>query len=339
MEPHTLAWISSYLFNRTQRVGVAGTTSSPRHVLSGVPQGSVLGPLLFLVYIDGLTDLQLKGGSLTMFADDLLLHKAIHSIEDYLHIQEDVNTLAQWLTDYKLTLNVKKCKSMLISRKVSSQISSLPPISLLNSPLDKVLSYRYLGVLITASLSWSDHITTVCSKARRQLGYLYRKFYNHVTPDTLKTLYIAYIRPLLEYAVPVWDPHHKKDVVALESIQRLASKICTKTWNAASYEDRLSTLNLSTLESRRKYLKLCYLYKLINNLLFFPNSPLTIRSVAYATRSHALTLCVPLSRTDSFLYSFFCHTPSLWNKLPSAVVSSSSLCSFKCAVMAHLQSH
>ena len=93
------------------------------------------------------------------------------------------------LTDYKLTLNVKKCKSMLISRKVSSQISSLPPISLLNSPLDKVLSYRYLGVLITASLSWSDHITTVCSKARRQLGYLYRKFYNHVTPDTLKTLY------------------------------------------------------------------------------------------------------------------------------------------------------
>ena len=89
--------------------------------------------------------LQLKGGSLTMFADDLLLHKVIHSIEDYLHIQEDVNTLAQWLTDYKLTLNVKKCKSMLISRKVSSQISSLPPISLLNSPLDKVLSYRYLG--------------------------------------------------------------------------------------------------------------------------------------------------------------------------------------------------
>ena len=284
--------------------------------------------------------LQLKGGSLTMFADDLLLHKVIHSIEDYLHIQEDVNTLAQWLTDYKviITLNVKKCKSMLISRKVSSQISSLPLISLLNSPLDKVLSYRYLGVLITASLSWSDHITTVCSKARRQLGYLYKN--NHVTPDTLKTLYIAYIWLLLEYAVPVWDPHHKKDVVALESIQRLASKICTKTWNAASYKDRLSTLNLSTLESRRKYLKLCYLYKLINNLLFFPNSPHYSSCGICYTIPCPYTVCSTLKdRYDSFLYSFFCHTPSLWNKLPSAVVSSSSLCSFKRAVMAHLQSH
>jgi hypothetical protein len=271
VEHHLLAWISSYLFNRSQKVGVAGATSPPCHVLSGVPQGSVLGPLLFLVYIDGLTELQLNGGSLTMFADDLLLHKAIYSTEDYLRIQEDVNTLAQWLTDYKLTLNVKKCKSMLISRKASSQISSLPPIALLNSPLDEVQSYRYLGVLITAGLSWSDHITTVCSKARRQLGYLYRKFYNHVPPITLKTLYIAYVRPLLEYGVPVWDPHHKKDVMALESVQRLATKICTKTWNASSYDDRLSSLNLSTLESRRKYLKLCYLYKLIsNNNNFFP---------------------------------------------------------------------
>ena len=78
VEPHTLAWISSYLYNRSQKVGVAGTTSSPCHVLSGVPEGLVLGPLLFLVYIDGLTGLQLKGGSLTMFADDLLLHKVVH---------------------------------------------------------------------------------------------------------------------------------------------------------------------------------------------------------------------------------------------------------------------
>ena len=100
-------------------------------------------------------------------------------------------------------------------------------------------------------------ITTVCSKARRQLGYLY----NHVTSDTLKTLYIAYVRPLHVYAIPVWDPHHKKDLSALESVQKLAAKICTKTWDtaAASYGDWLYSLNynLRTLESRRKYLKLC----------------------------------------------------------------------------------
>ena len=142
--------------------------------------------------------------------------------------------LVQWLTNNKLTLNVKKCKSMLIPRKVSSQISGLPPLSLLNSSLDKVQNYKYLGVLITTDLSWSDHITTLRSKARRQLDYLYRKFYNLVTPDTLKTLYIAHVRPLLEHAVPVWDPHHKEDMSALESVQKLVSKICTKVWDTVS---------------------------------------------------------------------------------------------------------
>ena len=92
--------IASYVYNRHQEVGIVGTMSSPCHVLSGVPQGSVLGSLLFLVFIDGLTALQLKGGSLTMFADDLLLHKAINSTNNYIHIQEDVNVLTQWLADY-----------------------------------------------------------------------------------------------------------------------------------------------------------------------------------------------------------------------------------------------
>ena len=148
------------------------------------------------------------------------------------------------------------------------------------------------------------------------------------------------MQPLLEYAVPVWDPHLKKDVMALKSVQRLATKICTKTWNTATYEDRLSALKLSTLKSRRRYLKLCYQYKIINNLSFFPNFPLTIRPVAYTTRSHDLTLHnIPHSRTDSFSYSFFCHTPNLWNKLSSTVVLSTSLSSFKRTVMDHLQSH
>ena len=124
--------------------------------------------------------------------------------------------------------------------------------------------------------------------------------------------------------------------MALEAVQRLATKICTKAWNTASYEDRLSMLNLCTLEKRRKYLKLCYLYKLIKNVSFFPNSPVSIRAVTYSTRSHDLTLHIPFSKTDSFLYSFFCNTPNLWNKLPSTVVSSASFHSFKRAVMDHL---
>ena len=188
-----------------------------------MPQGSVLGPLLFLIYIDGLSGIHLKGSSLSMFADDLLLYKPIHSPQDYFDLQDDVNTLAKWLVDHKLTLNVKKCKSLLISRKKCSPTSNLSPISI----LEKVQSYRYLGVSITADLSWSDHISSICTKARRHLGLLYRKFYRHTSSSTLKTLYVVFVRPHLEYAVPVWDPHLKKYIQALESVQRLATKLCS----------------------------------------------------------------------------------------------------------------
>ena len=140
IHPHIVAWISSYLYNRHQVVGVEGAKSSSQHAISGVPQGSVLGPLLFLIYIDGIDSLQLNGGSLTMFADDLLLYKTIHSVQDYLDLQADVDALAEWLVDYKLTLNVKKYKSLLISRKRSSFVSSLPPIFINNCALEKVLS-------------------------------------------------------------------------------------------------------------------------------------------------------------------------------------------------------
>ena len=110
VHPHIVAWISSYLYNCSQIVGVEGAKSSSQH-LSGVPQGSVLGPLLFLIYVDGLDGIQLSGGSL--FADDLLLHKTIYCVQDYLDLQADadadVNALAKWLVNHKLTLNMKKC--------------------------------------------------------------------------------------------------------------------------------------------------------------------------------------------------------------------------------------
>ena len=124
--PHIIAWISSYLCNHSQKVGVAGFNFIPCHVLSGVDRS--LGPLLFLIYIDGLTGLQLEGGNLTMFADDLLLYKSIRSLQNHFDLQRDVDTLVQWLLDHNLTLNVKKCKSLLISRKKTRSLLNHPSI-------------------------------------------------------------------------------------------------------------------------------------------------------------------------------------------------------------------
>ena len=130
-------------------------------------------------------------------------------------------------------------------------------------------------MLISFDLSWSGHIKDVTSRARRQIGLLYRRFYVNAHLFTLRSLYIALIRPHLEYAVPVWDPNLCKDIDALEAVQKFATKMCTKSWNTLHYQDRLETLHLDTLSKRRTYLKQCHLFKLVHGLSPFPNSPLT----------------------------------------------------------------
>ena len=151
---------------------------------------------------------------------------------------------------------------------------------------------------------------------------LYRQFYGDSNTTTLKALYITQVRPHLEYAIPVWGP-------------TIASKMCTKQWCDVSYEDRLKLMNIDTLQSRRLQLKLCYLYKILNGQSYFVNSPLTLFSSAYNTRSHSLTLNVPFTHSVSSFNSFFCQITRIWNQLPFEVVSNQSFLLFKKALSNH----
>ena len=144
-----------------------------------------------------------------LFADSLL-HSRISQPSDFIAVQKDVDELGNWLSIYSLTLNAKKCKSLLISRK--KQPIEAPAITVEGQPLERVTVYKYLGILITSDLSWSAHIQAITTKARRQTGMPYRRFYKYSQPSTLKALYVALIRPLLEYGVPVWDSDLKKDI-------------------------------------------------------------------------------------------------------------------------------
>ena len=153
LNAHALSWITSYLTNRKQHVVVGGESSLDTPVLSGVPQGSVLGPLLFLVYIDDVSDVLLSDGStLNIYADDMLLYKPVKSIEDIHHLQMDIDRISGWVNCNNLTLNPNKCKTMVISRKRNS-VKPHAQFALNSSPLEQVETFKYLGLLLSSDLS------------------------------------------------------------------------------------------------------------------------------------------------------------------------------------------
>ena len=153
-----------YQTDRSQCIGVEDTTSLSQPVLSGVPQGSVLGPLLFIIYNDDLTN-ALSNSSMSLYANDLLSYRTIQSPSDYQTLQAEIDALSDWISAEKLYLNCDKCKCVLVTRKRDSTTSNA---SLINGqPLERVYSYNYLGILLTSDLSWSAHVSHSVADSER----------------------------------------------------------------------------------------------------------------------------------------------------------------------------
>ena len=149
---------------------------------------------------------------------------------------------------------------MLLSRK--RNLSHPPQLLLNKAPLEQVEAFKYLGVLISSDLSWSRHIDSICAKGKRLIGLLYRRFSTNVSSERLIEMYKYLVRPHLEYAAPVWDPHLLKDIKSVENVQKYGLKMCLKRWDLG-YQELLHLAQIPTLENRRIYLKLCTLFKII----------------------------------------------------------------------------
>ena len=326
LPPHLLNWIHSYLLNRSQKVVLNGSTSSSLHVSSGVPQGSILGPLLFLIYINGVTDVPLSPLThLILYADDIFIFRPVNSPSDMSILQSDLNNISSWLTSNLLQLNSSKSKYIFFSHKSPSHFDSFPPLSISQSPIDRVSSFCYLGVTLSSSLSWSPHISSVCSKSRKILGILFRHFHPHSSPSTLINLYKSLVRPHLEYCSIVWDPSSKSLSQSLESVQLFALKL------ASNFRPLISsikcTCKISSLVARRHNAKLVFFFKLLHNRVFFPSSILLPSPPpSYPLRSYHPNNIIPLKTKNK--QSYFPHTIQVWNSLPPPLKETFSISHF-----------
>ena len=208
-----------------------------------------------------------------MYADDIFLLHPLSSTQDLMSIQLSLNLISNWLSINHLQVNPTKSKYIYFSFKHQSSFDSLPSLKLGNIPISRVYSYKYLGLTFTCTLSWLVHINQAISKAKRLLVLIYRQFYHYSSSSTLLSLYInIVVRPILEYGSTIWDPSSTALSTSVEKVQFFPLKIISKTWSTF-YSNLLSSINISSLEHRRRSTKLLLFFKLSNNLHFISSFP------------------------------------------------------------------
>jgi len=330
IEPSTIRWIKSFLSNRTQSVVVDGAQSASLPVTSGVPQGTVLGPALFLCYINSMPEG--ISSSVRLFADDTVIYCRITSVEDHETLQHDLQKLAMWESEYSMEFHPKKCSVLRVSR---SKTPSIFQYKLHGTTLETTESTKYLGVTLTKDLTWEKHITTIKAKANKQLAFVRRNIRTR-SSATKEKLYSTLVRPHLEYAATVWDPQIQKHKSVLEMVQRRAARwVTNRHHNTSSVTEMIQRLGWRSLEHRRAIARLCMLYQIRDGSIAIPHDPYLLPHL-HAPRSsrqtHTHTLATYQCRTNYFKHSFFPHTIVSWNALPANVVTSPTLAAFKTAL-------
>ena len=224
LDTQLIGWINSFLIGRSQCVVVDGERSEFVSVDSGVPQGTVLGPLLFLLHINDLP--QSVCSSVHLFADDCLLYKIIISMEDTLVLQRDLDSLKEWGFLWGMRFNVSKC---IIMRLAWSRQPMTKFYTLGGEIIEEVNQAKYLGVTLTSELNWSTHIDITTNKTNSTLGFLRRNL--RYSPKSLKELsYMSLVRSKLEYCASIWDPHFTKDTDKLERVNRRAARFVSNDY-------------------------------------------------------------------------------------------------------------
>ena len=325
-----LEWVRNFLHNRTQKVVIRGTASEAVKVTSGVPQGSVLGPILFLIFIN---DLPTKVISpISLFADDSKIFSRITTKKRVAArapngneiLQKDLDEIQEWAKTWKMEFNVSKCKIMHLGYNNPKNDYNMNNTNLEETELEKDL-----GVLIDCRLEFDKHIKSIVGKANRMLGLIKFSF-TCMNKSMFLHLYKGLVRPLLEYCVQAWSPYKKKHIDLIEGVQKRAIRLVPELRNM-SYEKQLEELNLTELVDRRLRGDMIETFKIITGKESL--NPQTFFQMARNTRArngtHSMKIFKEYSRLDLRKFTFSQRVALPWNRLTSEEVHASKTSDFK----------
>ena len=321
-------WFSSYLENRKQRVCLGGIASAWLSIFAGVPQGSILGPILFLIFINDIV--KYIRTNIRLFADDTILYKVVHNIDlAAAELNIDLESIKFWAKIWKVVFNPLKSKSLLITKK--NQTIQHPPLIMSQSQIEEVNEHKHLGITFCRTLTWTNHISEISRKAWKRIGSL-RRYKFLLDRGSLFKMYTTFIRPLLEYGGVVWDSCSNENKRLIEKIQVEALRITTGGTKVCSLQKLYDDLSCETLEQRRHKHKLFLLYKIINNLA--PNYlmqllPPRVQQFSRYPLRNSEDFAIPVTRTTTYYNSFLPTALRDWNVLSLDTRNAPTLNSFK----------
>ncbi|MEL7079382.1 MAG: reverse transcriptase family protein [Cyanobacteria bacterium J06582_2] len=327
------SWLHTFLTKRTQQVSANGALSKPSPVLSGVPQGTVLGPILFIIMISDI-DKNLERSFASLFADDSRLSAVIASERDSESFQDELdNVTYPWATNNKATFNGDKFEHIHFGKKIDIVHSYQDPQG---HPILTKNHIKDLGILISNDLNWSPHINKIISDCRKQVAWILRTFSKRDI-DTMRTLWISLIRPIIDYCSPLWSPNPTNygNIDRLEGILRSYSKHVDGL-NDKTYCERLKAMKLHSIQRRHERYKILYIYKikegLVPNLPPNPFNPAVSYAIKFSkTLRHGTRCSIPnpvlyhnpaeVPRSSSFALT----ATNLWNCLHPEISSISNV--------------
>jgi hypothetical protein len=318
----TYNWLESYLTDRVQSVVLKNTRSQPLPVTSGVPQGSVIGPLLFLLYIDDISSVSSNNSTVCLFADDAKIYSS-----DATDLQISLDRISEFFRSRQLQLAPDKCELLVLGKTADSTSFHLEGTTIRHED-----SVKDLGIWISHDLKWETHIKKIAKSAYQRANHILKAF-RTTNVWTLMKAFKTYVRPMLEYGTTTWSPYLKQDKTTLDSVQRFFTrKVCQRCRIPyTSYEDRLLKLNTRSLEYRRLEFDLLFLYKMLNSLIDIKTTDFfSFFDIHYNMRSHTKRIRSKLPQKNEKQRNFFCNRcVPIWNSLPSEIVTSPTYSAFR----------